>query len=71
MAVTVQLAWRAADASGATVGVAAARLPQVAPGERRPFVSSPFVALDTRRALPSCAGIPHVERLEAGAEPSP
>jgi hypothetical protein len=69
--VTVRLEWRGLDAKGSPVAIALARIPWLRPGERRPFTSSPFVATTSGQVLSSCEGIPHLERLEAVAEPIP
>ncbi len=71
MTVTVRMAWRATDATGATLGVASARVPRLAAGERRSFRSSPFVSMGPAHTMLSCATLPRIERLDVVAEPSP
>jgi hypothetical protein len=68
--VTVRLSWQGLDATGASAGVAQARIPSLRPGERRPFTSAPFLAT-TGQTVPSCGGIAHLMRLDASAEPVP
>jgi hypothetical protein len=69
--VTVRMAWRGTDAAGTTLGLATARISRVRPGERRPFASSPFVALGTGQIVAACASMPRVERVEASGDPLP
>ena len=65
--VTVRLAWRGLDATGATVATASARIPWLRPGERRPFNSSPFFGTNGQIVM-SCQAI-SLERMEAVADP--
>jgi hypothetical protein len=69
--VTVRLAWRGSDPTGSPVATASARIPWLRPGERRPFTSSPFVAMTSGQRVSSCTSIAHVERLDVVAEPVP
>jgi hypothetical protein len=67
-AVTVRVRYRAYDASG-TVLVALARVPRVATGERREFVSGPFLLPDGSGNGWACPALRRVEMIEAVAEP--
>jgi hypothetical protein len=69
--VTVRLSWQGSDAAGAPIATAAARIPWLRPGERRPFTSSPFVATISGQRVSSCASIAFVQRLDVVAEPVP
>ena len=66
--VTVRIAYRGYDAAGVPLR-AYARLPGVAPGERRQFASSPFVT--TTQGTYACSALRRVEMIEAAADPAP
>jgi hypothetical protein len=69
--VTARLAWLASDTAGTALGLATVRVSRLAPGERRSFVSSPFMSVATGQVVPACAAVLRIERVEAAADPAP